>query len=153
MTKKKNKLRALPEMKLVYKSTPIKNRPIESSKDAVKLFRKIFEKGTFQLQEEVVLLAMNDENYPLGFYRLGKGARADVVFNESDILRVLMLSGGHSFVIAHNHPSGDKFPSKADVDSTFSMKIKAEVLGLDYKDDLILTKKGFFSFADSKIFW
>ena len=152
-SKQKKKLQNLPEMQLLYKSTPIKNRPLGSSKDAVKLFREIFDKGTFQLQEEVILLALDDENYPLGFYKLGKGDRTTVIYNESDILRVLLLSGGHSFIIAHNHPTGSKYPSKTDVESTFAMKIKTQVLGLDYKDDIILTKKNYFSFAESKIYW
>lgn len=152
-TKQLKKLQKLPEMKLVFKYSHIDKKPIHSSEDAVKLLRKIFDKGSFELGEQAIILLLDDCDLPIGFHKLGKGSSCQVVYNEVDIFRVVHLSGAHGFIMAHNHPNGSRFPSEPDINSSFSLKAKARFMGIDYRDDIILTKKKYFSFAQENMFW
>ncbi|WP_277488006.1 JAB domain-containing protein [Catalinimonas alkaloidigena] len=49
--------------------------------------------------------------------------------------------------VAHNHPSGNHVPSKADIDLTRKLKQEEQFLDLPILDHLILSKESYYSFA------
>ena len=49
-----------------------------------------------------------------------------------------MKYGAEKIVVAHNHPSGDLMPSKADVAATCELKDLASRLGIEFLDHLIV---------------
>ncbi|WP_300365255.1 DNA repair protein RadC [Hydrogenimonas sp.] len=51
-------------------------------------------------------------------------------------------------VIAHNHPSGQCFPSAEDRRVTSRLREASRILGIELIDHVILTKEGWFSFAE-----
>lgn len=51
-----------------------------------------------------------------------------------------------SVVIAHNHPSGDASPSKADIMATQQLAAAGQILGVRMRDHLIVTREDSFSF-------
>ncbi|MEK7253606.1 MAG: JAB domain-containing protein, partial [Bacteroidota bacterium] len=53
-----------------------------------------------------------------------------------------------SIVACHNHPSGSLRPSQADVDLTRKIKQAGEIIGIALLDHLIISERGYFSFAD-----
>lgn len=151
--KELGKQKFVPELKLVYKSTLLKKNCIEDAEQAAKLLRKIFEKGTIEVQEEMILLLLDENDRPIGFYRLAKGTKDRVFYSEHDVLRVLLLSNCSAFITAHNHPNGGKYPSDQDTEMAFSLKVKTNYLGIEYRDNIILTKKDHFSYLENKLFW
>jgi len=50
-----------------------------------------------------------------------------------------------SVIVAHNHPSGDLTPSAEDLKVTERLKAAASVLGLNFLDHIIFSKRGFYS--------
>ena len=52
----------------------------------------------------------------------------------------LLLSNSAGFFIAHNHPSGDTEPSKADHDVTESFKKASKIFELEFFDHIIIGK-------------
>jgi DNA repair protein RadC len=53
-----------------------------------------------------------------------------------------------AIIIAHNHPSGQLFPSRADKQVTTRLKEAGKLIGIDIVDHIILTPDGFYSFQD-----
>jgi DNA repair protein RadC len=53
-----------------------------------------------------------------------------------------------SCILAHNHPSGKLLPSDADLAITKKTKEALKILDVQVLDHLILTDKGYYSFAD-----
>ncbi len=51
-----------------------------------------------------------------------------------------------SVIIAHNHPSGIAEPSEEDIRTTQQLAAAAQILGITFRDHLIVTKKAHFSF-------
>ena len=51
-------------------------------------------------------------------------------------------------VIAHNHPSGRAFPSAEDRRVTGRIQEAARILGIELVDHVILTREGWYSFAE-----
>ena len=48
-------------------------------------------------------------------------------------------------IVAHNHPSGDLTPSEADLAVTKRLKESAKILGINFLDHIIFSKRGFYS--------
>jgi len=54
-----------------------------------------------------------------------------------------------AIIIAHNHPSGQLFPSRADKQVTTRLKEAGKLIGIDIVDHIILTSEGYYSFQES----
>lgn len=54
-----------------------------------------------------------------------------------------------AIVLAHNHPSGDPEPSPEDRAFTHLMARAGAVLGIQVLDHLVVTRRGYFSFAEA----
>ena len=56
------------------------------------------------------------------------------------IFREALKAGAEEIVVAHNHPSGNLAPSKADITATAKLREAGELLGVPLIDHLILGK-------------
>ncbi len=54
------------------------------------------------------------------------------------IFRAAFKAGAEEIIVAHNHPSGDPKPSKADLHFTSTLQSAAQLLGIKFLDHLIL---------------
>ncbi len=54
-----------------------------------------------------------------------------------------------AIIIAHNHPSGQLFPSRADKQVTTRLKEAGKLIGIDIVDHIILSPDGYYSFQES----
>ena len=54
------------------------------------------------------------------------------------VFREALKAGAEEIIVAHNHPSGNLTPSKADLHLTEELKSRAEWLGLEFIDHIIL---------------
>lgn len=54
-----------------------------------------------------------------------------------------------SVIIAHNHPSGDAEPSKADIKTTQQLAAAGILLGIKLEDHIIVAAKSHYSFRRS----
>ena len=59
------------------------------------------------------------------------------------------LLGASSFVLVHNHPSGDSTPSDTDISSTNKIKSASLIMGIKLLDHIIFGDNSYFSFAES----
>lgn len=67
------------------------------------------------------------------------------------IFREAFKAGAEEIIVAHNHPSGDPTPSKADIAATRELKDLAKRLGVVFLDHLVVgggEDYGFVSFAE-----
>ena len=58
--------------------------------------------------------------------------------SEQAKVRAALKAGAEEIIVAHNHPSGDLTPSKADVDATKKLREAAQLLGVKFLDHLIV---------------
>lgn len=56
-----------------------------------------------------------------------------------------------SVIFAHNHPSGDTKPSSEDREVTKRLLEAAKILGIGVNDHVIVSNKGYFSFAQNNL--
>lgn len=124
----------------------IKERPqIKSSRDAFNLIAPML----MDLQhEEFWILMMNRSNRVVSRECISTGGVSGTVVDAKIVFRKALEVLASSIILCHNHPSGNLKPSQADIDLTKKLKRAGSNLDISVLDHLIVSERGFYSFAD-----
>ena len=101
--------------------------------------------------EEFWVLYLNQSNRLLEKYRLSKGGITQTTVDIRLAFKRAFEVGATAFILVHNHPSGRLTPSNSDKQITRKFKLAAANVDLKILDHLIVSEKGYFSFADESI--
>lgn len=139
---------SMAEVKLSYKTEkPVYTFPQVSSPDeAVEVLREVWDEGHIQLKEEFVVLLLNNSKRCIGWSKVSLGGSSATIVAPSAIFQVALLGNATSIIMAHNHPSGNLNPSKAEETLTKRIKKSGDLLGINLEDHIILTSDSFVSF-------
>jgi DNA repair protein RadC len=126
--------------------TDVKEKPqIKSSRDAYNVVAPLL----FDLQhEEFWILLLNRANRVIAREQISLGGTSGTVVDAKIIFRKALEGRANSVILCHNHPSGNLQPSQADIEITRKLKAAGTSLEIAVLDHLIVSEKGFFSFAD-----
>jgi len=142
------------EVELVYKSK-VKSSDriqIKGSKDCYDVFLALWDDNKFDLQEQFKVIYLNRANRIVGLYEISTGGITGTVADPRLIIKGALDVLACNMILAHNHPSGNLKPSKADEELTSKIKCAAEFLDMKVLDHIILSDQGYFSFADEGTF-
>lgn len=98
--------------------------------------------------EEFWMLLLNRSNKVISKKLISKGGISGTVADPKLIFKDALEQLACNLVFCHNHPSGNKKPSEADIRLTKKLKAAGELLEISVLDHLIVTDSGYFSFAD-----
>ena len=145
----KPELFTVAEIELQYKTeVKARDRPqMKSSKTAYEIFMQAWS-DNIELYEEFCILLLNRSNRILGIVHISKGGTSGTVVDAKMIFAAALKANASSVILGHNHPSGNLNPSQADIDITRKLRRGGELLDIAVLDHLILTKEGYYSFAD-----
>jgi len=79
---------------------------------------------------------------------VSKGGITATYVDPSLIFKRALQEEAVSLIVAHNHPSGNLRPSRADENLTTQIKEGANYLNIKLLDHIIVSSKGYFSFAN-----
>lgn len=99
----------------------------------------------YKIEIFAVLYLGTELNY-LGFEELFRGTVNEATIYPREILKHCLLHHANKIIIAHNHPSGQLAPSRADRDITKVIRKSLALLDVHLLDHLIVAKTGYFSF-------
>lgn len=137
------------EITVSYKPEVRNNPLIESSIDAYREVKDFFPEELIHLQEMFVVMYLNRANRIIGVYRMSLGGITGTVADPRIILGTALKVAATGIILAHNHPSGNLKPSKADELLTNKIKQGAQFMDIQVADHLILSSiEGYYSFAD-----
>lgn len=124
----------------------LRERPrVTSSRDA---FHAIAPLVADLHHEEFWLLLLNRANEITARQRLSTGGMGGTVVDIKMVLKAAIEVNAAAFIAVHNHPSGSLQPSQADVDLTKKLQHAGAVLETPLLDHLIVSERGYYSFAD-----
>ena len=114
------------------------NCVIETTVQAAALFRAALPKE--QKEERVFVLPLDAHGQVLAKPILVSVGSEDgtAVIDAGAIFREALKAGAEEIIVAHNHPSGNPTPSKADYDTTVKLNDGASLVGLELIDHLII---------------
>ncbi len=101
--------------------------------------------------EEFWVLYLNQSSKLLEKFCLSKGGITQTVVDIRLAFKRAFELGATSLILVHNHPSGNLIPSEQDKELTQKFKRAAKYVDLSVLDHLIVSEKGYFSFADEQI--
>ena len=111
---------------------------IETSAQAAAIFSAELPKE--QKEERVWVLPLDATGKVLAKPILVSVGHSDgmAAIDAGTIFREALKVGAEEIIVAHNHPSGDLTPSKADFDTTIKLNDGANLIGLELIDHIIL---------------
>ncbi len=122
------------------------DQKIKSSNDVYTIFHPLLSDLS---HEEFWIIYLNRSNRIISRLRISQGGISGTITD----VRIIMKKGlellASSIVICHNHPSGNKEPSEADIRITGKIKEAAAFFDISLLDHIIVTDNGYFSFADN----
>jgi DNA repair protein RadC len=143
-----NNLHNVSEVKLTYESnyTGRKKIKVKSSAEVFELMLPCWEQIEYRESFKVLLLDMS--NHVLGINIVSLGGISKTIVDIKMVLQGALLANASAIVAVHNHPSGDMKPSVEDDGITNKIKQASKIMDIELIDHLIITKDGYFSYAD-----
>lgn len=125
------------------------NRPkIVSSRSAFELLRSSWDNDTLEFVESFKVILLNRANRVLGVSQIGIGGTCSVVVDQKLVFITALKANANSMILAHNHPSGDIFPSEQDRRITKKLVEMGRLLDVSVLDHIIVCPDRYYSFAD-----
>ncbi len=105
---------------------------------------------SLKTQEILLLLLLNKKGEVIKEVELYKGTSSSIDISIKEIMYQILIGQGDSFIVVHNHPSGNVLPSNDDIITTSLLKRKASELDIELKDHIIITKDAYYSFNENE---
>ena len=101
--------------------------------------------------EEFWMICLNQQSKVIDVLQLFIGGLTSTIVDVRVIFQKLIANGSTSFIVLHNHPSGNLKPSQADVKITKKIVNASKIFDIKLLDHLIVADNSYFSFADHKV--
>lgn len=118
----------------------VTERPIiDSPEAAVEQLADIRDKK----QEYFVCLTLDGANRLIAKRIITIGTLTASLVHPREVFADAITDRAASIIVAHNHPSGNSQPSKADDDLTRTIRSAGEVIGISLLDHIVITKDSY----------
>lgn len=118
---------------------------LSNPEEIADMCREVFRMGELA-EERAVLFAMDSDSKVMGVFELSKANTDSTMVDIQSIFTRLLLCGLKRMILAHNHPSQNKKPSKYDIKATQKLKDACGIMDFRFLDHIIVTKSSMLSF-------
>lgn len=125
----------------------VQERPLRFT-DSGSVARYLHPRLADQEQEVFYVLFLNRNHELLTEKALFRGGVAATIIDPKLVFREAVSQLASALIVAHNHPSGNLRPSRADQDITRRLVAAGQLFDLPVLDHLIISHRGYYSFAD-----
>lgn len=122
-----------------------KDLPLITAEDVLPYLKFIRAKK----QEYVLCLSLDSGSRLIARRVVTIGTLTSSLIHPREVFAAPLKDRAASVVIAHNHPSGDANPSRADIAVTQQLVAAGQILGVAMRDHLIVTRDTSYSFRGS----
>ena len=101
------------------------------------------------LKREIVkVVLLNPKLFMIKDLTISEGSLNASIVHPREVMIPAIKESAASFVLIHNHPSGDPSPSQKDIEITHRLNKTGEIVGIKMLDHIIIGDNKFFSFSD-----
>ena len=118
---------------------------VSNSASAFRLLRPCFEGLD---REQFLVCGLDAKHHVIGVNVVSIGSLTLSIVHPREVFKPLILMNAGALLCAHNHPSGDPFPSPEDRALTARLRQAGELLGIPLLDHVILGEDRYYSFTD-----
>ena len=98
-------------------------------------------------REYLLAIYLTSRNKVIDIEVVAIGCLTQVPVHPREVIKSAILANAHSFILVHNHPSGDQQPTKEDHKITEEMIEVGRLMQIPLKDHVIIGE-GWFSFFE-----
>lgn len=136
---------------IIYRIKHLHNEKIETFSSSSQLGYYLQDKFLGSEQEQVYALFLDSKNKVIAEKLISQGTLNRSIVHPRDIFRWAVIYNCASFVLAHNHPSGDAEPSKQDLEFTEKIEQASRMMGIDFLDHFIISDIDYLSFKEQEL--
>jgi DNA repair protein RadC len=119
--------------------------------NSLKVYNYLKYKFTNRNQEEFVAILLDNKKNLIDSKIIFKGDLNSVNIHPREIFKYAIVNSSANIIIAHNHPSGDVFPSKKDIFITKELMQIGSLVQIPVIDHIIVGKNNYYSFFESEV--
>ena len=94
------------------------------------------------------VLLLNTKNRAIAVQQVAEGSVSSAIVHPREVFAPAITAHAASLIVAHNHPSGDPYPSAEDRNLTMTLSKAGEALGIPLIDHLIIGDGRYYSFKE-----
>ena len=132
------------KLQMIKDKTINTNDKIKKPIDIVNYINSI-ENYSMATTETLIVVALNTKNEIVAYSEIAHGGSNNCELNIPSIFKIVFMSNASKFILAHNHPSGDSTPSKADIDVTKKVLTASLIMGIDFVDHIVIGDNNYHS--------
>jgi DNA repair protein RadC len=122
-----------------------RGKALSSSKEAYHTLKPLF--SDEDDIEKAFFIFMDQKNRIISIDNLFKGSIAGSAIYPREVIKRIIHLKANTLLMAHNHPSGDAFPSNEDKAITMQIMVAAASISVGFHDHIIIGEN-FYSMAD-----
>ena len=88
--------------------------------------------------ENFIAVHLNTRKRPIGFEIISTGTLDTLLVHAREVFKAAIVTNAAAIVLAHNHPSGEPFPSESDIKVTRELIKAGQLLKIEVLDHVIL---------------
>ena len=88
--------------------------------------------------ENLIVVHLSTRKKPIGFEVISNGTLDTLLVHPREVFKSAIIANSDSIVIAHNHPSGNPSPSKADIKLTRDLIRAGQLMKIEVCDHIVL---------------
>ncbi|EJR08205.1 DNA repair protein RadC [Bacillus wiedmannii] len=121
---------------------------IHSPSDARHLASKLIGEDD---REIFLVMCLNTKNQVVAVHRCHVGALNYTVVHAREVFKSAILNNSASIIVAHQHPTGNIYPSREDIEVSKKLVEAGKILGIEVLDSLIVNHTtDFYSMKDER---
>lgn len=101
-----------------------------------------------ETQEKFIVMSLNTKNRIIKIEQVAQGSLTSAVVHPREVYHSAIVNHAACILVAHNHPSGDPYPSAQDRDLTRALDEAGKVLGIPLLDHLVIGDARYYSFKE-----
>ncbi|MDO5754739.1 MAG: DNA repair protein RadC [Tissierellia bacterium] len=105
-----------------------------------------------QRQERFYALLLDTKNQLITIDEISKGSLNASIVHPREAFRLAIRRSANAIIFAHNHPSGDRNPSREDISVTKRLAEAGNILGIQVHDHIIVTQDDYLSMKEENYF-
>lgn len=99
-------------------------------------------------EEYMYMISMDTKCNIIGVFEVSHGCINQSIMSPREVFMKALLSGAASFILAHNHPSGNCSPSQEDHNCCRKINEVGKMMNIELSDFLIVSENTYYSFKE-----
>ncbi|MGN1046831.1 MAG: DNA repair protein RadC [Candidatus Cryptobacteroides sp.] len=127
------------------------DRQSRTIRDPGDVYREFLPQFRGLKHEECHILYLSRSNRVIAKEMLSSGGLSETTVDIRMIVKAALEMSASGVIMAHNHPSGNPLPGKADLAVTKSLKAALDTFDIHLVDHIVIADGSYYSFADETI--